>query len=227
MAHKLGQLVLIFLLSTTTTHLASAAGPSAYDVIEQKTVVVMEVVKAANSYVDKDPERYFQLLQSALDDLVDYDGFARAVMGPYASKQRYQSLSTEGKAELRAQVDRFTQVMRLGLVRTYGKGLLALGGSRTEVLRPQGEVTDDATVSITQLIYSSAPQPYEIQYQMRLDSSGQWKLRNLIVESISLGGIYRNQFLASAKDHEGNLNAVIDAWTAPVETREITQEASL
>lgn len=195
---------------------ASADG-NAYDVIESTTSKVMSVVEEANGYADKDPDRYFRELQALLDEVVDFGYFSRAVMGPYASRQRYQSLDAEGKAKLREQVDRFTEVMREGLVRTYGKGLLAFGGSRVEIQRP--EIPEDLgdKAEIRQLIYSDAPEPYVIEYQMRRDKDGKWWLRNMIVETINLGVIYRNQFQAAARDAEGDLDEVIENWTTPEE----------
>jgi phospholipid transport system substrate-binding protein len=148
-------------------------------------------------------------------------------MGPYASKQRYDSLQLEGKAKLRQQVKAFTAVMRVGLVRTYGKGLIAFGGSGTELQRHDAKTETGRSVAITQLIYGDSPEPFVIQYQMRLGKNGDWKLRNLIVETINLGVIYRNQFLAAAKDYEGDLDRVIANWTAPADTQDMVQNARL
>ena len=63
------------------------------------------------------------------------------------------------------------------------------------------------------MIYSDAPEPYVIKYQMRRGKKdGIWKLRNLIVEDINLGGVYRAQFQSAVRDNDGNLDAVIDNW---------------
>lgn len=194
---------------------AQAEGEDAYQVIERTTDQVMTLVQEANSYADEDPERYFNELQAVLDDVVDFAYFSRAVMGPYASRKRYQSLSDEGKKELRDQVKRFTAVMREGLVRTYGKGLLAFGGSRVEIQRPDNAEELGDKAEIRQLIYSDAPEPYVIEYQMRRGKDGSWRLRNLVVETINLGVIYRNQFQAAASDADGDINAVIENWTTP------------
>ena len=196
---------------------AKRAGMDAYSVVENTTNRVMTVVQEANGYADKDPERYFRELQAVLDEVVDFGYFSRAVMGPYASRSRYQSLSDDGKQQLRDQVNRFTEVMREGLVRTYGKGLLAFGGSRVELQRPDTPEELGDKAEIRQLIYSDAPEPYVIEYQMRRDKDGKWWLRNMIVETINLGVIYRNQFQAAARDADGNLDAVIDNWTTPEE----------
>ncbi len=206
--------------------LAAAPQTDAYDVIESTTERVMAVVVQAADYADADPQRYYAELQPILDEVVDFVGFSRAIMGPYASRRRYQGFSKQGKLELRVQVERFTEVMRTALVRTYGKGLIAFDGSRTEVQRPQGAVAEGKSMSITQLIYSDAAEPYVIQYQMRKTGNG-WKIRNLIVETINLGVIYRNQFQAAAQDYEGDLNAVIDNWTTSSEADSGGQTARL
>lgn len=205
------QLLAMLIFSCSLASMARAQS-TAFDTVDATTTEVMAVVEQAMAYVDEDPERYYAELQVVLDKVVDFGGFTRGVMGPYASKSRYQSLSPEGKKQLRSQVERFTDVMRVGLVRTYGKGLLAFGGSRVEVQRPPSESAESNKMSVTQLIYSDGPDPYVILYQMRRNKAGDWKLRNLIVEAINLGQVYRNQFQAAARDQEGDVDSVIDGW---------------
>ncbi|RLA61447.1 MAG: ABC transporter substrate-binding protein [Gammaproteobacteria bacterium] len=187
---------------------------TAYAVVQNTTVAVMDVVAAADEYVDADPERYYQAVHGVLDPVIDYRLFARSVMGPYASSDRYRSLDTAGRAQLREQLDRFTEVMRVSLVRTYSKGLLAFGGSRIEVVQPVSDVSGESRVSVRQLIYNENPDPYVMMYQMGRSKAGSWKLRNVIIESVNLGEIYRNQFQAAARKHEGDLDSVIDNWIA-------------
>jgi phospholipid transport system substrate-binding protein len=199
----------------------STDASSAYVVVQNATVAVMEVVAAADEYADADPERYYQAVHEVLDPVIDYRGFARSVMGPYANSDRYRSLDAAGRAQLREQLDRFTEVMRLSLVRTYSKGLLAFGGSRIEVVRPVSEASGATRLSVRQLIYSENPDPYVMMYQMGRNKAGSWKLRNVIIESVNLGEIYRNQFQAAARKRDGDLDSVIDSWittTVEVET---------
>ncbi len=186
---------------------------AAYDLVEATTVQVMEVVLAAEEYVEDEPERYYDQVQGLLDPLIDYRGFTRQVMGPYASSKRYRSLDEAGRKQLREQLDRFTQVMRLSLVRTYSKGLLAFGSARIEVEAPEAQEPADSRVSVKQLIYTDDKEPYVVLYQMGQGKTGDWMLRNVIIESVNLGEIYRDQFLASARKQDGDLDAVIDSWT--------------
>ena len=203
---------------------AMAQQPSAHEVVEDATQRVMAVVAEASEYADEDPERYYRQVQEILDPVIDFRGFARSVMGPYATSERYRSLDEAGQARLRAQLDEFTEVMRLGLVRTYSKGLLAYSGSRIEVFAISDEEEASGRAAVRQLIYSGQAEPYVLLYQMGRDKSGQWQLRNVIIESVNLGEIYRSQFEAAARKYDGDLDAVIANWET-VEVKPSEQEA--
>ena len=212
-------LVCLFLVASVARGETSTNGLTAHDVVRQTSDQVMAVVLEAQGYAEDDPERYYGQVQAILDPVIDFRGFARGVMGAYASSERYRSLDEAGRAQLRAQLDRFTEVMRVGLVRTYSKGLLAFGGSRIEVSQPTPDEVAQPRVSVEQLIYTEGTQPYVVMYQMGRSRSGEWKLRNVIIESVNLGEIYRSQFEAAARKQNGDLDAVIDNWTT-IEVKE-------
>ena len=191
---------------------AAPSGLTAHDIVRDASEQVMQVVAEAREYADEDPERYYDAVHEVLDPVIDFRGFARSVMGPYASRDRYRSLDEAGREELRSQLEEFTEVMRHSLVRTYGKGLLAFSGSRMEVTNPSPDESSQSRVSVRQLIYSDEAQPYVMMYQMGRNKAGEWKLRNVIIETVNLGEIYKNQFQAAARNHNGDLNAVIDSW---------------
>jgi phospholipid transport system substrate-binding protein len=99
-------------------------------------------------------------------------------------------------------------------VSSYSKGLMAFSGSRIELAKPDPKDAASTHVSVQQLIYSENIQPYVLLYQMGLNKkSQQWELRNLIIDSVNLGEIYKSQFQAAARKKEGDLDAVIDQWT--------------
>jgi phospholipid transport system substrate-binding protein len=185
----------------------------AYELVETTSTKVMDAAIAAEEYVDEDPDRYYDQIEELIAPLIDFRGFSRSVMGPYASSKRYRSLDEAGREQLRDQLDEFTGVMRTSLIRTYSKGLLAFGGSRIEVVVAEEDLTGLERLTVQQHVYADRDEPYEVLYQMGLDKTGHWKLRNVIIESVNLGEIYRDQFQASAREENGELDAVIAKWT--------------
>ena len=87
------------------------SGPA--EVVSGVTAEVMSVVAEANTYFESDPERYYREIDDALASLVDWRGFATAVMGQYYS--RGKSLDPLGRQALKAQRDRFAVVLREGI----------------------------------------------------------------------------------------------------------------
>lgn len=208
---------LLCLLAAHAVGQPEASGDSAHELVEAATTEVMEVVAAADAYVDDDPERYYDQVQALLDPLIDYRGFARGVMGRYASPTRIDGLRQRGDketlAQLKGQLDQFTRVMRKSLVRTYSKGLLAFGGSRIEVLPAEEGADVSARAAVRQHVFADRSEPYVVLYFMGRGRDGQWQLRNMIIEGVNLGEVYRDQFESSARDYNGDLDAVIANWT--------------
>lgn len=217
MLHRLRGLLATILLCLTFVHSgpvraehATAAQKGPAEVISDVTAHVMTVVAEADTYFDQDPDRYYQEIDGALAELVDWRGFATAVMGEYYSRGR--SMDQAGRANLKRQRDDFAATLREGLIRSYAKGLLAFGGARMEVEGVEASPQSARVASVTQLVYGEADRVYTIRYQMGQYKDGAWRLRNLIIETINLGEIYRNQFSALARDADDDLDSVIAQW---------------
>ena len=198
------------------------AGPD--QVVRDVTEQVMRVVVEANTYFDEEPDRYYREIDSALADLVDWQGFATAVMGDYYSRGR--SMDSAGRKNLKRQRDQFAQTLREGLIQSYAKGLLAFGGARMEVQGVKASPQSARIASVTQVVYGEADRAYTIRYQMGQYKDGAWRLRNLIIETINLGEIYRNQFSALAREAGDDLDVVITRWneTISAQAQELARE---
>lgn len=190
------------------------SAPSAYQVVETITEQLLTLIEEAKLYVDEDEARFFNELDVLLRPFIDFRSFARAVMGRHASSKKMASLSEADSKKLNAQIDRFSEVFLGALIQTYGKGLLAFDGEEIEVVPPVNNAAKPQSKKavVKQLIYGDRKTPYEVQYSMRTDEKGQWRLRNMVVESINLGKIYRNQFDNAVQVYEGDIDRVIDNW---------------
>lgn len=210
-----GLLVLLGLLAASPVWAeAKAKQPTPHQVVEVTTERVMKIITEAQGYFDEDPERFYQAINEVLEDVVDFDSFARGVMGKYASKRMYMSLATEvEKKQFIANMKRFSATFKDGLVRTYAKGLLAFNGNRIEVIPGAEAVDPGESVTVEQHIHGEAEKPYVVLYKLRKDREGQWKLRNVTIEAINLGKVYQSQFASAAKLYEGDIGKVIDNWS--------------
>lgn len=188
-----------------------------YKMVEHTTQQVLAIIAEARGYYDKEPERFHQQVDAVMSSVVDFDSFARGVMGPYASLQR---LSTEAeKAQRREQIARFSTSFRRGLIETYAKGLLKFNGQRIETQPPRrGDDLSGKSISVIQNIYGKGDQPYVVQYSMRKDGAGAWKVYNVIIEGINLGQTYRSQFASAADQNRGDIDKVIATWKVEPQT---------
>ncbi len=201
---------LLSLAVTSITTANEATGPT--PIIESTTSQIMTIVGEAPDYFDTDPDRFYSEIGSVLDKTIDWRGFAKGVMGEYASNARYRSLDDGCRKALIEQLDSFTDIMKSGLIRTYAKGLLAFSGSKFEIVDDEAVDPNARSASITQLVYGSGDRTYTVRYQMGLSRDGSWRLRNLIVADINLGQIYQNQFAAAAKSANGDVGKVVAEW---------------
>lgn len=186
--------------------------PDPHRLVEMTTDKVMGVIHEAQGYYEQDPDRFYTQIEAVLGQVVDFDSFARGVMGRYASRQRYQALTSDAdRAEFRQRVERFSETFRRGLVETYAKGLLAFNGQKIEVVPPRSGEVRDRAARVMQRIYGDSAKPYSVQYSLRRDQEGHWKLRNVIIEGVNIGATYRNQFAAAVEQY-GSVDAAIDHW---------------
>jgi phospholipid transport system substrate-binding protein len=203
-----------------------AADKGPYEVVAETTRGLVKVIEGARSYIDKDPQRFNDEVRRIMDDVVDFQSFARGIMGKYGSRGYYESLKTEAeRAQFRERVIRFTGSFKDGLINTYSKGLLGFNGNRIEVLPLASDVDLSGSVGVRQDIYGDRAKPYSVIYTLRQGSDGNWKLRNVIIEGLNLGRIYQNQFNAAVQQYDGDIDQVINNWTvAPQEVMEKAAE---
>ncbi len=208
----------LLILSTVWSFVALAhtgdSSPSTpYKVVSDTTDQVLVVVGQARNYYADDPQRFYGQVDHILDHTVDFKSFTLGVMGRYGSKRGYDQLTTAAeKTAYKNRIKRFSETFRKALVQTYAKGLLAFDSDRTEVVIPE-TIPETNSVIVTQKIYSEDDdEPYTVLYKMRQNRSGQWKLRNITIESVNLGKVYQSQFASMAKQYDGNIDEVIDNW---------------
>ena len=156
----------------------------------------------AKGYADEDPERLYREVEALLSQVVDFDSFARSVMGPHS------------RDASEAQLERFSETFKWGLVRTYALALTEFNDGEVVVVPPDRPPRNPKRQTVKMEIRTSAGEVYPVLYSVTQEDDGSWVIRNLIVNGVNMGLTYRNQFNSAMNDpkYGGKLDAVIDAW---------------
>lgn len=195
-----------------------------HQTIDEATVELLQLITDAKTYFSDDPERYYREIDTLVTPLIEFSSFARSVMGPYGSKEYYRSLKTkEERAAFKANYKRFVKTFREGLINTYAKGLLAFSGEKIAVLpatdAQKALIAAGKSVKVKQQIHGQE-KVYTITYKMRPNKKGEWKMRNVVIDSINVGQLYRNQFTSSMNKYDNDFARVIDNWVVDAQSAE-------
>ena len=143
---------------------------------------------------------YFQAVEEALTEFVDFREVARGVMAKYG--QGPNGASAE-------QLDRFAEVFRTSLVEFYGSALAEYGGVEYEILDSR---TQDRAANVRMSVLGDDGNRIEIQYAMFLNDADIWMLRNLYVEGVNLRRQYYSRFDSLMSRNNYDIDRVIDLW---------------
>lgn len=209
-ARQLGKLLIlagwlvssaIFCAGSVTADTLAPEGPHA--LVERMTRELLDEMERYRGAIDENPEPFFQFLEGHLQQIVDFDWIANNVMGSYR-KQASDS-----------QRERFAKVFRRSLVETYGRGLMAYGGEKIEVLAPEQDVSQEKRVFVKQEIYGGN-QVYPVVYTLAKNREDKWRILNVMINGVNLGKTFRNQFVQAAQNNGGDIDKVIESWSTSV-----------
>jgi phospholipid transport system substrate-binding protein len=171
--------------------------------VEESTNQLLEKLVEIQPLYTKDPEQFFQRVESSLAPFIDFDGFSRGVMAKY-----YRRATDEQKA-------RFVTVFQDKMIRTYAKALVEFDNERVEVVESTTNESKPDRAAIDLIVYSNEGTIYTINYSMVLVDS-QWMLRNVTIEGINIGLQFRSQFAAYMAKYSNQIDDVIDNWSVDV-----------
>lgn len=208
---RISLLGLLYAIGVSHALATAADAPDA--VIEDATRELVTAVEDARSYYAGNPDKFTAEIDRIISPIVDFNSFARGVMGSYGSKRYYASLRTDTEREqFRQQLERFKERFRQGLLTTYAKGMMTFNGQTIEVEPLPAEAVTGKSVVVNQHIVGEGNKPVVIRYKMRQDKQQHWKVRNVTIQAVNLGKVYRSQFAAAAKRYNGDISKVIDNW---------------
>jgi phospholipid transport system substrate-binding protein len=183
--------------------LLAVAAPSAHDVVQQTTETLLADLKANKDEYRDNPDAFYTALNNILGPVVDVDGISRGVMTVRYSRQ--------ATAE---QMTRFQENFKRSLMQFYGNALLEYNNQDIRVLPANGKQNPQRT-AVDMEIKDGKGAIYPLSYTM-VSEDGTWKMRNVIINGINVGKLFRDQFAQSMQNNGNDLNKVIDTWTDTV-----------
>lgn len=180
-----------------STSVQAAPEPAPVFVKRISDTLVDRLVKERANY-QKNPAVLNTIVKENIEPYVDFEGFARGVMGQY-----YRQATP-------AQRTTFTQTFRQSLIRTYAKGLAAYNNESYSI-RPftPGRDPSKAVVSMD---FKTSNGTIPVTYQL-IQSGESWKVRNVSLNGIDIGLTFRNQFSSTVQSNKGNLDSAIKNFT--------------
>lgn len=151
-------------------------------------------------------------IEKVISPVVDFPYIAKSVMGKY-----YRRASD-------AERERFAEVFKTTLLRTYAKSIAGFELTRYEIQTPAGESPEPSKQVVTVEVRSANGEAYSLVYYM-LKQGDRWTLVNVMVDGINLRITFRNQF-SDLYQQNRTIAATIDTWAAKMQDVKLEKTAA-
>lgn len=158
------------------------------------------------------PEAFYKALNDNLGPVVDADGISKSIM-----TVKYSRKATP------EQMQRFQENFKRSLMQFYGNALLEYNNQGIVVDPAKAE--DGERTSVGMKITGTNGAVYPVQYTME-KIGGEWKVRNVIVNGINIGKLFRDQFQDAMQRNGNSLDKTIDGWAGEVAKAKQTADNS-
>ena len=192
--------------------MANAAG-SAHDLVQDTTSKMLADLKANKEQYKQDPSKFYNALNTIVGPVVDAEGISKSIM-----TVKYSRKATP------AQMQTFQENFKKGLFQFYGNALLEYNNQGIIVDPAKDETGDRAEVGMK--VSGSNGAVYPVSYTLT-KINGEWKLRNVIINGINIGKLFRDQFADAMQRNGNDLDKTINGWAGEVaKAKEETDKAA-
>lgn len=204
---------LLVLLAALPLMANAAPGQSAHDLIQDTTNRMLADLQANKEKYKQDPQDFYAALNNIVGPVVDAEGISKSIM-----TVKYSRKATP------EQMQRFQENFKRGLFQFYGNALLEYNNQGITV-DPAKDESGERT-SVNMIVKGSNGAIYPVQYTLE-KISGEWKLRNVIINGINIGKLFRDQFADAMQRNGNDLDKTIDGWAGEVaKAKEETDKAA-
>ncbi|MBH3407249.1 ABC transporter substrate-binding protein [Pseudomonas glycinae] len=193
---------LLVLLATLPLMANALAAQSAHDLVQDTTNRMLADLSANKEKYKQDPQDFYTALNTIVGPVVDAEGISKSIM-----TVKYSRKATP------AQMKTFEENFKRGLFQFYGNALLEYNNQGITVDAPKDESGDRTSVGMT--VKGNNGAIYPVQYTLE-KINGEWKLRNVIINGINIGKLFRDQFADAMQRNGNDLDKTINGWAGEV-----------
>lgn len=176
----------------------------------EQVVHVVELLKteivANRDALSKDGPALRAKADEILSPLIDFDNFAKNVMGKY-----YRRASKEQRLE-------FATVTKQTLLNSYATALLEFDESKVKIL-PLSPQKKKNKARINMEFVTNAGSLVDIVFLMKLSKEDVWLLDNVIISGINFGLTFRKQFASMVQKNKNDIDLAIASWVKSLEKK--------
>ncbi|HHJ1296455.1 ABC transporter substrate-binding protein [Pseudomonas sp. 17391] len=182
--------------------LLTLAAQTPHEVVQGTTNELLGDLKANKEQYKSNPSAFYDALNRILGPVVDADGISRSIM-----TVKYSRKATP------EQMQRFQENFKRSLMQFYGNALLEYNNQGIVV--DPAKVDDGKRASVGMKVTGNNGAVYPVQYTLE-NIAGEWKVRNVIVNGINIGKLFRDQFSDAMQRNGNDLDKTIDGWAGEV-----------
>ena len=204
---------LLVILAALPLMANAVAGPSAHDLVQDTTTRLLADLAANKEKYKQDPQDFYTALNTIVGPVVDAEGISKSIM-----TVKYSRKATP------EQMQKFVENFKKGLFQFYGNALLEYDNQGIVVDPAKDESGDRTSVGMT--VKSSSGAIYPVSYTLE-KINGEWKLRNVIINGINIGKLFRDQFADAMQRNGNDLDKTINGWAGEVaKAKEATEKST-
>lgn len=194
---------LLVVLAAALPLMANAApGQSAHDIVQDTTTRLLADLTANKEQYKQNPSKFYDALNTIVGPAVDVEGISKSIM-----TVKYSRKATP------AQMQRFQENFKRSLMQFYGNALLEFKNQGITV-GPAKDESGDRT-SVDMIVKGDNGATYPLSYTLH-NVGGEWKVRNVVVNGINIGKLFRDQFADAMQKNGNDLDKTINNWAGEV-----------
>ena len=194
---------LLVVLAAALPLMANAApGQSAHDIVQDTTTRLLADLSANKEQYKQDPSKFYDALNTIVGPAVDVKSIANSIM-----TVKYSRKATPEQKE------RFEENFKRSLMQFYGNALLEFKNQGITV-GPAKDESGDRT-SVDMIVKGDNGATYPLSYTLN-KVNGEWKVRNVVVNGINIGKLFRDQFADAMQKNGNDLDKTINNWAGEV-----------